>query len=95
MKSNYLLLLELEKVFTPQRRGIISQGEIELVKTGLCLESMNDLALQNLRDFVVMFYTIKVTEARESHGDVFALMDKMSAITAVIDNEKVGRGLEA
>ena len=93
-KTNYQLMTELDKVYTPKRFGIISEGEYELIHCGLMLDAMDDLALQNMRDFVVMYYHVKIVEAHAEGTGSMDYSDKMSAITYVIDDIKFKRGLE-
>ena len=92
-KTNYQLISELDKVFTPQNFGVITNAEIQLVRSALQLDARDGLNLCNLRDMVVMYYHIK---ALESDTGRMALVesDKLSAITYVIDEAKVDRGLE-
>lgn len=88
MKSNYLMLKDLQE-WKPKRHGIINGEEVKKIKDDLNIVEMDDLALQNLRDFVVLYYS-------QNHDDgmsCFDQMDKMSAIVSVIDQEKANRGL--
>lgn len=89
MKSNYLMLKDLQEWY-PKRHGIIGVEEILIIKTTLHLDEMDNLGLQNLRDFVVFYYSNK----GDGYASHFDQMDKMSAITCVIDSVKVERGLE-
>lgn len=104
MKSNYQMLLDFES-FKFQKWGFINKNETEIVKKNFKIEERTDIELQNLRDFVVMYYTMKEKEDiafndslkekdRKLDNTLFELMDKMSAIVAVIDEEKFNRGLE-
>lgn len=104
MKSNYQMLLDFEP-FKFQKWGFINKNETEIVKKNFKIEERTDIELQNLRDFVVMYYTMKEKEDiafndslkekdRKLDNTSFELMDKMSAIVAVIDEEKFKRGLE-
>ena len=88
MKSNYLMLKDLQEWY-PKRHGIISGEEVQKIKDDLHIVEMDDLALQNLRDFVVIYYSQK----HDNEISCFDQMDKMSAIVSVIDQEKVNRGL--
>lgn len=58
---------------------------MRLIKGSLQLEGMEIIDLRNLRDFVVLFFSRK----NEDKLDM-ADMDRMSAITAVIDKEIIG-----
>lgn len=104
MKSNYQMLLDFEP-FKFQKWGFINKNETEIVKKNFKIEERTDIELQNLRDFVVMYYTMKEKEDiafndslkekdKNLDNTLFELMDKMSAIVAVIDEEKFKRGLE-
>lgn len=62
--------------------------EIYHINKTLCLDEMDVLQLRNLRDMVVMYYTI-----REKYMNIDT-MDKTSAITAVIDNKIFNLGAE-
>lgn len=86
MKTNYQMLLDFEP-FKFQNRGWINESETAIIKKNFKITERTDVDLQNLRDFVVMFYATK-------ENTNFELMDKMSAIVAVIDEEKFHRGLE-
>jgi hypothetical protein len=92
MKSNYLMLCELDKEFNPKNFGYITKEEIILVKNILHIEEMDNLALQNLRDMSVMFYCLKIDHTEENEKR-FSYMDKQSAICGVIDSEKSKRGM--
>ncbi len=86
MLTNFVMVKELNKAFAPKRAGVSSADEVALIRKSLCIKEMDNLQLQNLRDFVVMFYNA-IDATRED-------MDKMSAIVGVIDNEKFSRGME-
>lgn len=104
MKTNYQMLLDFEP-FKFRKWGFINKNETEIVKKNFKIEERTDIELQNLRDFVVMYYTMKEKEDiafndslkekdKNLDNTLFELMDKMSAIVAVIDEEKFKRGLE-
>ena len=78
MKTNFQMLQELLEKYNAKQRGFISKEEKELIINTLHIEEMDLLALNNLRDFVVIFMT-----RDEENIDYW---DKMSAITNVIDN---------
>ena len=85
MKTNHLMLRELLSKYHPKERGILSDGEYELVKTTLCLDEMDILALRNLRDFTV---------ASMGRSNKMEDWDRMSAITYVIDTQIIKLGGE-
>lgn len=104
MKTNYQMLLDFES-FKFRKWGFINKNETEIVKKNFKIEERTDIELQNLRDFVVMYYTMKEKEDiafndslkekdKNLDNTLFELMNKMSAIVAVIDEEKFKRGLE-
>lgn len=83
MTTNYLMLKELATKYHPKKAGMLSNKEYELIKSTLCLDKMNILALRNLRDFVVV--SMSTSSSIED-------WDKMSAITYVIDSHIVELG---
>lgn len=94
-KTDYHLISELKSRYTPAQPGIVSTAEIELIREMLEISSRNNIELQNARDMVVMLYG-RWADAQRQKGNVPAtmeLMDAMSAITHVIDQEKINRGL--
>lgn len=90
MKTFYQMIKELDEKYEPEQRGVVIMKEIHKINKALCLDDMNDFALRNLRDMVVMFYNLKIAE-----GDIVPTeeMDKMSAITTVIDNKIMCYGI--
>ena len=87
MKTNFQMIRELNKKYNPQEKGFVSKEEIVLIKDMLSLEEMDILQLRNLRDFTVLYFS----SFKEKEIDS---LDKMSAITAVIDNEIFNKGGE-
>jgi len=87
--TNFQNLRELLKSYTPKTFGVATVEECSLIKSGLQLEGMEIIDLRNLRDFVVMFFSRK-NEDKSDRVD----MDRMSAITAVIDKEIIKNGGE-
>lgn len=103
MRTNFMMIKDLMNTFEPKRRGVITGDEVEAVKMGLCLDEMDNLALCNLRDFVVLYIANLIEEHenryeetgdRDDYKAIRKYSDIMSAICCVIDNEKFGRGLE-
>ena len=96
-KTDYHAITELKKVYTPAQRGIVCGAEVEKISTVLEIKSRNNIELQNVRDMTVMLYSRWSERMREKEvGDscVMELMDAMSAICCVIDQEKFNRGME-
>ena len=87
MKTNFQMIRELNKIYNPKEKGIVLNEEIILIKKTLHLEEMDILQLRNLRDFVVLYLS-------NFENDRTSLTDKISAITAVIDNEIFNKGGE-
>ncbi len=84
-KSNFTMLREFSD-FKPKRFGILNGNEVKEIRNHFQLAERSDVDLQNLRDFVVMFYSGKLKDLEMS--------DKISGIVGVIDQEKFDRGLE-
>ena len=85
MKTNFLMLKDLLKIYHPKEKGIVAHVEGELIRNALHLKEMDILALRNLRDFVV---------AHLSRYDDMENWDRMSAITYIIDTQIVSIGGE-
>ena len=75
MRTNFQMVVDF-KDYMPERRGFTSNAEIKKISEHFCLESMTKLELQNLRDFVVLFY---------SNEDMLDKFQAMMSITTVID----------
>lgn len=95
MKTNYQMITELENDYTPKQKGVVTMAEIYKINKALCLDEMDELQLRNLRDFVVMYFASqnKYFDGDALGRDIIA-MDKMSAITSVIDNKLWNIGAE-
>ena len=87
-QSNYLMLREFVPGFSPKNHGILLQNEIEEIETALHIKDRNLMSLQNLRDFVVMYFDI----LEEKSDDRRKTMDIMSGIVSVIDGAKISLG---
>lgn len=88
MKSNYQMLNDFIKEFSPKEPGYLFSDEVWKVKKELCLIDMDKLALQNMRDFAVMFIghlADKEFDENNNYREGMRLMDIMSGITGVID----------
>ena len=95
MKTNFQMLCDFAE-YEFKHFGFISNEESKKVKEHFCIAERSNIDLQNLRDFVVMFYG-NVANSKREKGETeesFKTMDKMSAIVAVIDDEKWNRGME-
>ena len=86
MKSNYQMLLAFED-FKPENKGFINMKEAKQIAEHFHIEERSDVELQNLRDFVVMYYGHKKAD-KDNTVNALYIMDKMSAIVYVIDEAK-------
>ncbi len=86
METNFKMLRNLIKDFTPKHRGWLSEKECSLISSTLHLDEMDVLALRNLRDFTVIFLSTKLEQKEKDY------MDICSGITAVIDNKILHMG---
>lgn len=93
MNTNFQMLRELLEQYHPQERGFILDDEMELIENILHLKEMNILALRNLRDFTVLFLSREAKE-NETTENIIENLDKMSAITYVIDMKITQKGGE-
>ena len=90
--TDYHQLENLRAKYKPETRGVLSQSESDLIKTELELETRTNIELQNVRDMAVMLYG-QLMQNETQAKTVMELADAMSGITAVIDQEKINRGL--
>lgn len=95
MRTNFQMLRELNE-FTPQNRGFITGEEKKHIENTLCLNEMDELALNNMRDFAVAYYSDRANgfERDEDIMRAYQELDMMSAITGVIDNILWNKGYE-
>ena len=89
-KTDFQMIQELKKAYTPREGGIVFQDEANLIWNTLQLGQRTNTELQNIRDMVVMLYS---QWTGENESACLHILDAMSAITYVIDKEKVKRGL--
>lgn len=75
MRTNFQMVREFAD-YMPAESGITSRAEIMKITEHFTLDTMTKLELQNLRDFVVLYYK------SENMRDKF---EAMLSITAVID----------
>lgn len=85
MKSNFQMIREF-KDFKPQSFGSITSEEMDKIKNHFAITERSNVELQNLRDFVVMYYSETTKSLTDS--------DVMSGIVGVIDLEKANRRME-
>lgn len=92
-KPDFDMINELAVVYRPKTRGIVTDDEAGIIKAVLGIPHRTDVELQNVRNAVVMLYGQKADGLRNDPVEAMAVMDAMSAITAVIDTEKSKRGM--
>ena len=85
MLSNLEMLRNLDNEYIPETKGIVNIHEIYLINKVLCLDEMDKIQLFNLRDMATMWYASKIDDNDESLKNRMVYMDKLSAITNVID----------
>lgn len=95
-KPDFNLLQDLLKEYTPEKRGVVSKSEVEVIAERLELKSRTEVELRNMRNFSVIFLSDEADSARErDEGTKFVtLMDMMSAIVSVIDHHIIEVGGE-
>lgn len=95
-KTDFHSIRELKEKYTPNVRGIVSGSEAALICEVLELKARTNIELQNIRDMSVMLYGQWSDNliSHERHAEAMQLMDAMSAICCVIDQEKFNRGIE-
>lgn len=84
---------DLIDTFRPARPGVISPDEIKLVRDKLELDARTDIELQNARDMTVLLYGQAAQKCGAAGQLPLDVMDRMSAVVGVIDEEKSKRGL--
>ena len=94
-KTDHHAIMELKKAYIPAKRGVVNVAEEKLIREVLELSSRNDIELQNIRDTAYMMYSRWADTLQQANNisAIMMTMDAMSAITYVIDTEKVNRGL--
>ena len=86
MKTNFQMIRDFRN-FKPEECGILSGKEVTEIEVNFEIKNRSDLDLQNLRDFIVLYYSTK-------YRDDYDQWDIMSGICGVIDREKFRRGME-
>lgn len=82
MDTNVKMVRNLWDNYSPESRGLLTQNERNLITSSLHLEEMDVLQLRNLRDTVVL---LSHDFKSENLNEDMKRMDKVSAITSVID----------
>lgn len=93
--TNFHNLKELLEVYEPESRGVMTDEEYQLIEEKLEIKSMEVMELRNLRDFVVLYLSRHPNEGNLMNDYLIGKMvDKASAITAVIDKALFDKGVE-
>ena len=95
MKTNFHMLRTFE--YNPENYGFCTVDEVKQIEDHFCIKERSDVELQNLRDFVVMYYHDlghKKLVEEDRNTEYLKIMDTVSAITGVIDHNKWERGME-
>ncbi len=90
MDTNFHMIRNLGD-WKPKRHGVLSGPEVEHLRKHFHIGERSNVELQNFRDFAVMYYAHKTEKNQSGWDDDW---DLMSAITGVIDSEKISRGME-
>lgn len=80
--TNFQDIKSLLAMYRPAMRGFMTDGERVLIRQALHLDRRDILDLRNLRDFVIVFF-----DKDREKAEFWENMDKMSAITAMIDQK--------
>ena len=93
-KSNYQMCKEMLD-YDLKQKGKLTFKEMNDIEILFNIKKRENIELQNLRDFVVIFFTNKFKEYDivKEINKALEIQDKMSAIVAVIDEEKFSRGM--
>lgn len=94
-KTDHHAIIELRKMYTPAHRGIITTDEEKMIREILEIDSRNAIELQNIRDAAVMMHSRWAGSLKraESISAIVKVLDALSSICCVIDQEKTKRGL--
>ena len=92
-KPDFDAIQELDAVYSPKTRGVSTADEVATIKTVLGIQHRTNIELQNIRNAVVMLYGQKADSAKTDVNKCLKIMDAMSAIVQVIDEEKSKRGM--
>lgn len=88
---DFILLNKLFETYVPKQRGFISTEEKQLIIDMLELSGRSIINLRNLRNTVVMLVDIR---EKAADCDIAMEIDRMSAITHIIDMELFKLGAE-
>lgn len=88
-KTDYEMLLDLNRKFEPKTRGFCNNEECWLIKTELQLEERDILSLRNLRNTAVMYFSDE-----QDQDKLITKMDKMSAVCCIIDSRLSSLGYQ-
>ena len=78
-------MISFLKEYSPEEKHITSLKEIRLIEDKLNIDNYRD-NLQALRNSVVQFYDELIDEDPNNKDMMYAYMESMMSVTAVIDN---------
>lgn len=78
-------MINFLKEYSPKEKHITSLKEIRLIEDKLNIDNYRD-NLQALRNSVVQFYDELIDEDPNNKDMMYAYMESMMSVTAVIDN---------
>lgn len=90
MDTNFHMIRDLGD-WKPKEHSFISNDEAEYLRKHFHIKEFSNVELQNFRDFTVMYFGRKAEKKEPGWHDEW---DLMSAITYIVDIEKVDRGME-
>lgn len=96
MKTNFTAFKEIQKHYEHYKSqikwGLLEEREHDLIKSELELEEKSLVELQNTRDFAVCYFSQIAEKNRKDAEKERFIWDMISAITFVIDCEKINKG---
>lgn len=93
MKTYTQRIIELHNDYKADE-FVTKMSDIRKIEKALGLCDMDELELRNIRDMVVMFYTIEMNDHRDDFEVWRQLNSNMTSITSVIDNMIWAKGFE-
>ena len=94
MKTNFQMIRTYEH--EPKNKGFCTEEEVNKIQEHFNIKNRENIELQNLKDFVVMYYSNKAKKMDivKEYEEIMKISDAISAITYIIDMEKINRGME-
>ena len=86
-KTDYEMLLDLNRKYEPKRRGFCNNEECLLIKSELQIKERDILSLRNLRNTAVLYFSDE-----QDPDKLIEKMDKMGAVCSIIDSRLFNLG---